>query len=188
MPLERIVVPDTRDAFEQAAADIAAHRFVGFDTESKPTFAKGETSTGPHIVQFATPERAYLFQMHRAEGRDALARLLGSTYTVKVGFSLGSDRGHIQRKLGVPLRAVLDLTTVFRQRGYRNEVGVRAAVAMVLNQRFSKSKKMSTSNWSLATLSPGQKLYAANDAFGAMAVFTAMNIAEHDLPITDDDE
>jgi ribonuclease D len=26
---------------------------IGFDTESKPTFTRGETSTGPHLIQFA---------------------------------------------------------------------------------------------------------------------------------------
>lgn len=34
---------------------------IGFDTESKPTFLKGEESTWPHLVQLATDERAYLF-------------------------------------------------------------------------------------------------------------------------------
>jgi ProP effector len=34
-----------------------------FDTESKPTFTRGETSTGPHLIQFSTDAKAYLFQI-----------------------------------------------------------------------------------------------------------------------------
>ncbi|MDQ5915815.1 MAG: hypothetical protein QG584_1707, partial [Pseudomonadota bacterium] len=34
---------------------------IGFDTESKPTFNKGEVSTGPHLVQLATDTHAWLF-------------------------------------------------------------------------------------------------------------------------------
>ena len=55
---------------------------------------------------------------------------------------------------------------------------MKTAVAIVLGQQFSKSKRMSTSNWSLATLSAGQQVYAANDAYGAIAVFNALNAGE----------
>jgi len=178
LTLEQIQVPVTADEFAQAAAEISRHAYVGFDTESKPTFLKGETSTGPHVVQFATSERAWLFQVSNAASREAIASLLGSVNTVKVGFGLKSDRSHIHTRLGTPLRAVLDLTVWFRQEGYRNEIGVKTAVAIVLGQQFSKSKRMSTSNWSLATLSAGQQIYAANDAYGAIAVFNALNSGE----------
>lgn len=188
LTLEHIHVPATADDCAKAAAEISRHGYVGFDTESKPTFHKGEASTGPHVVQFATSERAWLFQVNNPASRAAIASLLGSTTTVKVGFGLKSDRSHIRARLGAPLRAVLDLTTWFRQEGYRNEIGVKTAVAIVLGQQFSKSKRMSTSNWSLPTLSSGQQVYAANDAYGAIAVFNALNAgaagAERRWPIT----
>ena len=171
----------------RAVQALLACRFVGFDTESKPTFAKGEAASGPHVVQFSTLERAYIFQVGQGqsqnESRDALAELLQSQTMVKVGFGLKSDRGHIQRKLGAQPNAILDLTTYFKQRGYKNEVGVRGAVAMVLQARFQKSKRVSTSNWANAVLSDSQLLYAANDAYGAICVLNAMNLAEAELPI-----
>ena len=34
-----------------ALQSLLAETVLGFDTESKPTFAKNEASTGPHIVQ-----------------------------------------------------------------------------------------------------------------------------------------
>lgn len=170
-----IHLPVTAEDCRAAVDAIRQHAFVGFDTESKPTFVKGEAATGPHVVQFATASQAWLFQVRNPAARDALSALLGSTQTVKVGFGLKSDRSHIRARLGLPLRAVLDLTTWFRQQGYRNEIGVKTAVAIVLGQQFSKSKRMSTSNWSLPTLSAAQQLYAANDAYGAIAVFNALN-------------
>ena len=183
----RIEVPSTAADIERAVAHLLLQRFVGFDTESKPTFAKGEAASGPHVVQFATLDRAYIFQVRHGETRDAsreaLAELLQSQTMVKVGFGLKSDRGHIQRKLGAQPNAILDLTTYFKQRGYRNEVGVRGAVAMVLQQRFQKSKRVSTSNWANAVLSDSQLLYAANDAYGAICVLNAMNTPEGGWPI-----
>ena len=187
LTLEQIEVPTTPADVARAVAHLLSQRFVGFDTESKPTFAKGEAASGPHVVQFATLDRGYIFQVRHAETRneerDALAALLRSRTMVKVGFGLKSDRGHIQRKLGAQPNAILDLTTYFKERGYRNEVGVRGAVAMVLQQRFQKSKRVSTSNWANAVLSDSQLLYAANDAYGAICVLDAMNLPESELPI-----
>ena len=183
LPLERIVVPATRDQFSEAAADLARCRFVGFDTESKPTFNKGETSSGPHVVQLTTLDTAYIFQLHRTESHEVLVQLLESLTLVKVGFDLKSDQGHLTRKLGISSGAILDLNTLFRQNGYHN-IGVRAAVALVFNQKFRKSKHVSTSNWGVHELSPSQLLYAANDAYAALKVLQALNIPESELPVS----
>lgn len=185
--LEQIEVPVTPAEFANALDDLLSQDFVGFDTESKPTFAKGEAASGPHVVQFATRDRGYIFQVGhgetRGESREALAMLLQSTTMIKVGFGLKSDRGHIQRKLGAQPRAILDLTTYFKLQGYRNEVGVRGAVAMVLQQRFQKSKRISTTNWANPMLTESQLLYAANDAYGAIRVLDALNVPRSELPI-----
>ena len=192
LTLAQIEVPATPTEIMRAVQALLSQRFVGFDTESKPTFAKGEAASGPHVVQFATLDRGYIFQVRHGETRDpsreALAELLQSQTMVKVGFGLKSDRGHIQRKLGAQPNAILDLTTYFKQQGYRNEVGVRGAVAMVLQQRFQKSKRVSTSNWANTVLSDSQLLYAANDAYGAICVLDAMQLPEGELPISGVDD
>ena len=183
LPLERIFVPMTADDFAAATAHIVAAGVAGFDTESKPVFDRGVVSDGPHVVQFALENCAYLFQLHRAECRPYLAELLQSEAVLKAGFDLKSDRGQIHAKLGVALGAVLDLNLVFRADGHRNTTGVRAAVALVFNQKFHKSKAVTTSNWSVQELSPKQLLYAANDAYAALKVLTQLDRAYDDLPI-----
>ena len=175
LTLAQIEVPVSRARFEAAAAEILAAGTVGFDTESKPTFSPGEFSDGPHVVQFALPTRAFIFQVCHAEGRELLIDLLQSHSLRKVGFGLGSDRSQVQAKFGVSLGSVIDLGHEFRQRGYRNAVGVRAAVAIVFERRFVKSKRTTTSNWALPQLGSSQLLYAANDAFAALKVFQAMH-------------
>ena len=183
LPLERIYVPVSADDFAVATAEIKAAGVAGFDTESKPVFDRGVVSDGPHVVQFALENCAYLFQLHRAECRPCLAELLKSEAVLKVGFDLKSDRGQIHAKLGVALGAVLDLNLVFRADGHRNTTGVRAAVALVFNQKFHKSKAVTTSNWSVQLLSPKQLLYAANDAYAALKVLRELNRPYEDLPI-----
>ena len=150
---------------------------LGFDTESKPTFAKFEASTGPHIVQLSTLDRAYIFQLEDAECRRAVALLLEAHEVIKAGFGLGDDRRRIISKLGVDPQGVLDLNTVFRERGYRKDMGVRGAVAVMFDKRFIKSRKATTSNWANARLSEAQVIYAANDAYAALRVYQALGLS-----------
>ena len=159
-----------------ALQSLQAETVLGFDTESKPTFAKNEASTGPHIVQLSTLQRAWIFQLEDAECRRAVKVLLESPNIVKAGFGLGDDKKRIAYKLGVDLRGVLDLNAVFRGPGYRKDMGVRGAVAVLFNKRFIKSKKASTSNWANTSLSEAQLIYAANDAYAAMRVYAALGL------------
>lgn len=183
LTLERIHVPASGPEFASAAAEIKAAGIVGFDTESRPTFVTGDVSEGPHVVQFALHDKAYLFQLHRADGHPFLLELLQSEQLFKVGFGLRSDRGHIHAKLGVHFNAVVDLNTVFSMDGYHKEMGVRAAVGLVLKKRFAKSRHVTTSNWSQRQLTPQQLLYAANDAYAALKVLEALDLPREELPI-----
>lgn len=171
LALDRIEVPESAAQCAAAAEAILAAGVAGFDTEAKPTHVAGEVSDGPHVLQFALPDRAFIFQPQRSDCAAALAMLLESPLLLKVGFGLQSDRSQIQSRLGLSLQAVLDLDTVFRQLGYPKSMGVRAAVGAVLGQRFHKSKKITTSNWAVRHLDERQLLYAANDAYAALCVW-----------------
>ena len=175
--LDRIHIISTAAQAERAIDELAGVQVLGFDTESKPTFAKGEVSDGPHIVQLATLDRAWVFQLHDTACRTLLAGLLESHPALKVGFGLGDDRRRIQSKLGVEARAVVDINAMFRAQGYRKDIGVKAAVAIVFNRRFLKSGKATTSNWGARQLSAAQLIYAANDAYAAACVFEALGLA-----------
>lgn len=174
--LGQIQVVSTPDQASAALAELACATALGFDTESKPTFAKNEASTGPHIVQLSTAHKAWIFQLEDAACRHAVGVVLESPSIIKAGFGLGDDRKRIVYKLGVDLQGVLDLNTVFKDKGYRKDMGVRGAVAVVFNKRFIKSKKAATSNWANSKLTEAQIVYAANDAYAAMRVFAALGL------------
>jgi ribonuclease D len=178
LTLPCVHLPKTAEAIAQAGRDIVAAGVAGFDTESKPTFQAGEKSRGPHVVQFALRDQAFIFQLHRPECRALVADLLQSEQILKVGFGLRNDRAQIRATLGVTLSGVLDLDTVFRKRGYKGHIGVRAAVGAVLQRSFRKSKRITTSNWAAEKLTPAQLLYAANDAFAALQVMEALEGAK----------
>ncbi|MGH6639153.1 MAG: 3'-5' exonuclease [Polaromonas sp.] len=176
LALSQIQVVSTAQQAASALQELARVTALGFDTESKPTFAKNEASDGPHIVQLSTLDKAWIFQLEDADCRRAVAQLLESPAIIKAGFGLGDDRKRIISKLGVDPQGVLDLNSVFRERGYRKDMGVRGAVAVMFNKRFIKSRKATTSNWANARLSEAQVIYAANDAYAALRVFKALDL------------
>ena len=152
----------------------AAH--VGFDTESKPTFQKGEKSQGPHVLQFATREKAFIFQSHVADSHFAIMELLHSAKLTKIGFGLDGDMAHISNRFGIRPSSIVDLDRSFRQLGYHNSVGAKTAIAMLFNRKMTKSKSITTSNWAAAELTPRQLSYAANDAFAALKIMEALDL------------
>ncbi|MCY7308992.1 MAG: 3'-5' exonuclease domain-containing protein 2 [Rhodoferax sp.] len=177
LAIEQITLVADAARAELALAALAAVAVLGFDTESKPTFARHEVSDGPHVVQLATAQQAWVFQLSDARCRAVVAQLLSSTAITKVGFGLGDDRRRIISKLGVEPAAVLDLNTAFWRDGYRRDIGVKGAVAVVFNRRFIKSRKATTSNWANPRLTESQLVYAANDAYAALRVHAAMEPA-----------
>ena len=171
---DRIALVATAAQAREADAALRGTAVWGFDTESKPTFFKDQVSEGPHVVQLSTLEQAWVFQLHNPECSAIVAQLLALPGYTKAGFGLGDDRKRIASKLGVQAQDVLDLNTIFFQRGYRKDMGVKGAVAVLFQQRFIKSKKATTSNWAAPTLSQAQLIYAANDAYAALRVFHAL--------------
>lgn len=171
----QIRLVQTERQAQEAAARLLACSVWGFDTESKPTFRVGEVSTGPHVVQLATREQAWVFQLHDAACSAIVAQLLATAGIVKAGFGLQDDKKRIRAKLGVEPLDVMEINTLFRQLGFRKEMGVKAAVATLFGQRYIKSKKASTSNWALPQLSEQQLIYAANDAYAAYCVYAQIS-------------
>jgi ribonuclease D len=174
--LDRITLVNTgKQAALAYDALVAAHAW-GFDTESKPTFKVGEISDGPHVLQLSTREQAWVFQLHDPDCRAVAADLLARNGIAKAGFGLGDDRKRIIQKLGIEPEGILELNAVFHARGYRKDIGVKGAVAVLFNQRFQKSKKAATSNWANPRLSESQLVYAANDAYAAICVWEALGL------------
>jgi ribonuclease D len=174
--LDRIELVTTREQAERAFDALVTARAWGFDTESKPTFFKDQVSDGPHIVQLSTSERAWVFQLHDAPCRDVVSALLAHPGVPKAGFGLGDDNKRIISKLRVQPADVLDLNSVFHKDGWRKDMGVKGAVAVLFNRRFIKSKKAATSNWANPRLSEAQLVYAANDAYAAARVYDALGL------------
>lgn len=160
------LVATLRD-LEQARADIRQERVVGLDTETRPSFRKGESHL-PCLVQAATARAVYLFQLHRLDVFPALVELLASPAIIKVGVGLAHDLRQLQLVFPFTVENVLDLGVVARRRGL-GQTGVRNLAGMFLGFRIPKGNR--TSNWAARQLSAAQITYAATDAWACRELF-----------------
>ena len=165
LPIRRyqgeVSVVATAEELAQALADIRQETVVGFDTETRPAFHKGEDYL-PCLVQVATARRVYLWQLQNLDFAAALTELLAAPHIVKAGVALAGDLGQLQRLYPLQPRAIVDLGKVAKRHGNR-QTGLRNLAALFLGGRVPKGAR--TSNWAAPRLTPAQIGYAANDAW-----------------------
>ncbi len=162
-----IVLIDTEEAVEKAIAEIEQFSVVGFDTESRPAFKKGE-SYPVSLLQFATPHKVYLFRVNLIGMPQEVSGLLSNANIIKLGIALHDDVKDL-RKLGVPNPdGYQDIHSFIKDKGVIN-TGLRKLAAMILGFRISKSQQ--TSNWENPVLNERQQVYAATDAWVCLKIY-----------------
>ena len=156
-------VPD----LEQARADIRQEQVVGLDTETRPSFRKGEIYL-PCLVQAATARAVYLFQLSRVDVIPVINELLAEARIVKTGVGLAHDLQKLKEVFPFTVNNTVDLGVIARRRGL-GQSGVRNLAGMLLGFRIPKGNR--TSNWAAPQLSPAQITYAATDAWACRELY-----------------
>jgi len=171
LPIRRyegeVCLVTTPPDLERAVADLRREDVVGFDTETRPAFRKGETHL-PCLVQAATARRVYLFQLREPQVFQVLAELLTETRVVKTGVALANDLRSLKLLFPFIERNILDLGTVAR-RCRLDQTGLRNLAGIFLGVRIPKGTR--TSNWAAPRLSTAQIIYAATDAWICRELF-----------------
>lgn len=165
LPIRRyegeIRLVETAQALERAAADIFQEEALGFDTETRPAFRKGE-SHPPALAQVATARAVYLFPLQRLDFSATLGEMLAEKAIVKAGVALADDLQKLQALFAFEPAAVTDLGHVAKRHGLK-QTGVRNLAGIFLGARITKGAK--TTNWAARHLTQQQMTYAATDAW-----------------------
>ena len=159
-------------AEEAVAAAQRCHReqLLGFDTETRPAFRKGQKFM-PSLLQLATSEAVFLFQVQASGLVAPLLELLADATITKAGVAPSFDLHSLQELTPFTPAGFVDLSSMARQRGFKNH-GLRGLAALVCGIRISKSAR--TSNWANPILSPQQIRYAATDAWISRKIYLAL--------------
>jgi ribonuclease D len=152
---------ESPDDLEVAIEEIVRERVVGFDTETRPAFRVGESYL-PSLVQLATAQAVYLFQIQQLDCSTLVRAVMSSERIVKAGVSVADDVRKLKRVIPFDAQGVVDLGHVAKRHGLA-QTGVRNLAAIFLGTRIPKGAK--TTNWAAPTLTRQQIVYAATDAW-----------------------
>jgi len=174
MSLDDILIIENELDAAKALSNLEREACLGFDTESKPIFRKGEVSPGPTLIQLATQRQAFLFPVRFPSALATARAILSNPNIKKVGFGIKGDNKELRNKLDIDIVNTEDLSVKLKGlAGEKNMIGARAGVAMVLKSRLGKGAQRS--NWGAYPLKDNQILYAANDAHSAICVAQTIN-------------
>jgi ribonuclease D len=158
---------DLAAAMTDIRAESGSEGVVGFDTETRPAFRKGESYL-PCLAQVATARAVYLFQLQQQDFSAPMAEMLASERIVKAGVSVADDLRNLKKLFPFDENAVVDIGTVAKRHGLK-QTGVRNLAGIFLGFRIPKGTK--TSNWAAPRLSPQQITYAATDAWACRELY-----------------
>jgi ribonuclease D len=157
--------------FATALAHLKKARYLGFDTEAKPTFLKGQKEHATSLIQIVTRTKCFIFFVAAIPQIDQLRSLLEDPAMVKVGIGLKSDRQRLSTEFKMSPQNLIDINEIFSLMGRKNNIGSKQLVAHCLKKNLRKSKKISRSDWSAYPLKESQISYAADDAFSSLDAY-----------------
>lgn len=170
-----IMLVEDLDTLKDAVSWLKKQTVLGFDTEAKPSFKRGQTNPVA-LLQLATAERAVLIRLSKIGLRPSLAAILSNADIVKAGVATKDDIVGLRRLYSFVPGGFVELQSFVKQYGITDN-GLRKLCGLVLGVRISKARQLS--NWELPLLSESQLRYAATDAWAGYAVYT--RLSEYEL-------
>ncbi len=167
----KIRVVRSGDDFDKAIDELRREKLLGFDTETRPNFKKGQNNL-PALIQLAGEETVYIFQLNRIEFPLRLRKILADDKIIKTGVAIDNDLQQLQRLGSFVEGGFVGLATAAKNAGICNH-GLRGLAAVLLGFRISKSAQRS--NWGSETLSDKQINYAATDAWVGREIFLRLH-------------
>ncbi|MFT5170469.1 MAG: ribonuclease D [Candidatus Marinamargulisbacteria bacterium] len=164
-----ILIESAKDALS-AINDLKKERVLGFDSETRPSFSKGE-SYPVSLLQLATNTKAYLFRLNKFPLALELGDIFANPNIVKAGVGVRDDINALQKLHPFTFNNFVELAELAKQNKIEN-FSLRALTAILLQKRLSKKSKIS--NWARQELTDAQISYAACDAVVAFEIYHAL--------------
>lgn len=155
----------------EAVAYLATQSTLGFDTETKPAFKRGQVHKVA-LMQLATEEECFLFRLNRIGYPDMLEDIIGNPAIRKIGLSLRDDFAAIRKRSGQLPENFLDLQSYVDKFGIEVN-SLQKIYAILFGKKISKNQRLS--NWEAPVLSPAQQSYAAIDAWACLRIYNYLS-------------
>lgn len=165
-----VTLVDTNEMLHQVISDLEAEPVLGFDTESRPSFKKGQNYP-VSLIQLGGLNHVWLFQVQKFNDHKRLWKLLANPRIIKAGVAIQDDIKKLQDLHPFKPSGFVEIATMTQQAGILN-TGLRSLAALLLNARISKRAQVS--NWAKPNLSETQIQYACTDAWMSLRIYQHM--------------
>jgi ribonuclease D len=163
----KIILCKTPEEAKIAAEKLKQETLLGFDTETRPAFRKGE-KYDPSLLQLATLNEVYLFQIQQTGLIPELLEILSARHITKAGVAIDRDIEELQAMEYFMPDGFVELADLAKTAKIKN-LGLRGLTAIVFGFRISKREQVS--NWARKDLTDSQQRYAATDAWLGRKLF-----------------
>ena len=184
----RIVVVLTERDAEKAVRYLLSQPILGIDTETRPSFKKGQTHYVA-LLQVSSHDVCFLFRLNQLGLSPSVKRLLEDTRVPKIGLSLRDDLNSLHKLGNFKAGNFIDLQNHVREIGVE-DLSLQKLYANFFEQKISKREQLT--NWEADILQDKQKLYAATDAWSCIMLYEELQRLEqtgdYELIKVDDDE
>ena len=170
-----IYIVDALSQVSAAVTHLRKHALVGFDTETRPSFKRGERHK-LSLIQLATPDDCFLFRINKLESIPMkLKQYLEDAKCAKVGLSTHDDINQIVRVAKMRPRGFIEIQELVKR--FRiADMSLQKIYAILFGQKISKSQRLT--NWDADELSEGQQRYAAIDAWACIDIYNRLMSGE----------
>ena len=143
--------------------------FLGFDTETRPSFQKGVLRKMA-LMQLSTNDECFLFRINKIGIPDCLKELIEDDSVVKIGLSLKDDFGVLRgsAQSGTIPDSFVELQSLVKTYGI-SDISLQKIYGILFDKRISKSQRLS--NWEAQELTSAQQEYAAIDAWACLKIY-----------------
>ena len=162
-----IVVIDNAQLVDEAVSELYMSDIVGFDTETKPSFARGKMNKVA-LLQLSTETKCFLFRLQKIGKNEKLKEFLESEKITKIGLALKDDFRMLNRWMKVSPKNFIELQTFVRKFGIE-AMSLQKIFAIIFVQKISKREQLS--NWEANVLDRAQQMYAATDAWACRQIY-----------------
>lgn len=162
----RIIVIFTEKEADKAVDYLMKQSVLGFDTETRPTFKKGQ-SHQVALLQVATHDTCFLFRLNKIGMTDSVVRLLEDQTITKVGLSLQDDMRMLNQRRAFTPGTFVELQKEVKDIGIEDN-SLQKIFANLFGGKIAKGQQLS--NWEAEILTEAQQRYAATDAWACIKI------------------
>ena len=165
-PGKTVVVMSESEA-EKAVHFLLSQDILGVDTETRPSFKKGESHM-VSLLQVSTSNICFLFRLNHIGITPAILRLLENKAVPMVGLSLHDDMLSLHKRVAFTPGYFIDLQDLVGELGIE-DLSLQKLYANLFHQKISKRQRLT--NWDSDVLNDKQKAYAALDAWACINLY-----------------